>query len=296
MSPTLRHLRAFAAVAREGGFTRAAMRMHTTQPTVTLLIRQLEDALGVRLFDRSTRNVQLTATGAELLPAIERLLAELEATISGLRESMARARGRVVIAALPSIASSLLPQAVARVREANPDIAVTVRDAVAGRVAAMVRTGEADLGLSGRPTEESELAFASLRADRLVAACPSSHPLATRRRISWGDLVGEPFVSMSPDSSVRRLVEEAFAAIGRRHEPTYEVVYLTTATAMVAKGLGIAVLPSSALDALNLRGIAVVPVGAPVVKREIGILTSRARSLSPAATYFVETLSRADRK
>ena len=292
MNPSLRHLNAFAAVARAGGFTQAARRLHSTQPAVTLLIRQLEEGLGARLFDRTTRSVRLTATGAQLLPGVERLLADLEATIGGVREAVARTRGRVVVAALPSIASSILPQAIAEVRRANKDVVVSVRDAVAGRISAMVASGEVDIGIGQRGGNDAEVAFTRLLSDRLVAACPRGHPLASRRRVGWADLVEQPLISMSADSSVRRLVEEAFAAIGRRHEPAFEVLYMTTAVAMAAEDLGIAVLPSTALAAMNLRDVVVRPLASPAVVREIGCLTSRARSLSPAAQFFVETLAR----
>ncbi|HWA39400.1 MAG TPA: LysR family transcriptional regulator [Burkholderiales bacterium] len=290
MDPELRHLRAFAAVAVHGGFTRAAERLRSTQPALTLLVRQLEASLGARLFDRNTRHVQLTATGAQLLPAVERLLADLETTIDGVRDAVARASGRVVVASLPSIASSMLPQAIARAVASNPGIAVSVRDAVAGRISAMVRTGEADLGVAGRPDGEAGLAFEKLLADRLVAACPRAHALAKRRRVSWSDLVGESFISMSRDSSVRRLVEQAFAQVGQRHDPAYEVVYLSSAVSMAAAGLGIAVVPSSALSALDLERIVVRPLVAPAVEREIGLLTDRNRSLSPAARFFAGQL------
>lgn len=290
MDPELRHLRAFAAVAAHGGFTRAAERLRTTQPALTLLVRQLEESVGARLFDRNTRNVQLTATGAQLLPAVERLLGDLDTTIGGVRDAVARASGRVVVAALPSLASSVLPQAIARARAGNPGIAIAVRDAVAGRISTMVRTGEADLGLAGRPAEEEGLLFERLWTDRLVAACPRSHPLAKRRRVAWSDLVGEPFISMSRDSSVRRLVEQAFAQIGQRHEPAYEVVYLSSAASLVGAGLGVAAVPSSALSALSLSRIAVRPLVGPAVERELGLLTSRARSLSPVAAFFATRL------
>jgi LysR family carnitine catabolism transcriptional activator len=200
------------------------------------------------------------------------------------------------VAALPSIASSVLPAAIARVRAANPDVAVSVRDAVAGRISAMVATGEADVGLAGRPEAGEGLVFERLLADRLVAACPQDHPLAARRRIGWSDLARETFISMSRDSSVRRLVEQAFAQVGHRHEATYEVVYLSSAVSMAAAGLGIAVVPSSALSALNLQRIAVRPLVAPAVEREVGLLTSRARSLSPAARFFADALREMPRR
>jgi len=293
MNPDLRHLRAFAAVAAHRGFTRAAKELRSTQPAITLLVRQLEESLGARLFDRTTRNVHLTVTGSQLLPAVERLLLDLDGTIAGVRDAVARAGGRVIVAALPSIASSLLPGAIARICASNPGIAVSVRDAVAGRIATMVKSGEADLGVAGEPAAEDDLAFERLLSDRLVAACPENHPLARRKRIGWAELVDQPFVSMSRDSSVRRLVEQAFAAIGKRHEPAYEVVYLSSAVSMAAAGLGIAVVPSSALSALNLERIAVRPLVAPAVERDIGLLTSRARSLSPAARFFAGALREA---
>ena len=290
MDPELRHLRAFLAVATERGFTRAAARLHCTQPAVTLLVRQLEESIGAKLLDRTTRNVQLTSTGAQLLPAVERLLADLDGTLGGVRDAVARAQGRVVVAALPSIASALLPQVIAEISRSNPGIAVSVRDAVAGRISAMVRSGEADLGVGGRPADDEDLTFSPLLSDRLVAACPQSHALASRRSISWADLAGQPFISMSRDSSVRRLVDEAFVAIGMRRDPAYEVIYLSTAVSMAAAGLGIAVVPSSALSALNLERIVVRPLTAPAVRREIGVLATGARTLSPAAAFFVASL------
>lgn len=293
MDPDLRHLRAFAAVAREGGFTRAARRLRSTQPALTQLVRQLEERLGARLFDRDTRNVRLTAAGAQLLPAVERVLADLETTIGGVRDAVARARGRVVVAVLPSLASSLLPLAMAAVRRENPEVEVAVRDAVEGRIAAMVSTGEADLGLAGLPAGDGGLDFTPLTQDRLVALCPQAHPLAARARIAWKELVGERFVAMGRDSSVRRLVEQAFAAAGHRLEAAYEVVYLSSAAALAAAGLGIAAVPSSSLGALGLERIVVRPLVQPAVTREIGILASRGRSLSPAALFLVEALKKA---
>ena len=144
---SLHQLEAFVGVARYGGFTRAAERLFTSQPGLTLLIRQLEEELQVRLFDRTTRRVELTSAGLELLPVAERVFAELELTVQNLRDLGNVRRGRVVVAALPSLSATLLPQALALFNTQYPDVKVLLRDGAAGEIVEMVRAGHADFGV-----------------------------------------------------------------------------------------------------------------------------------------------------
>ena len=115
-------------VARFSSFTRAADLLHLTQPALTVQIRQLEQALGVKLFDRSTRAVELTRTGRELLPVLERLLGEFDAVVVSTREMATMRYGTVRIAALPSVAATVLPPLIARFKQRHPHIRITVRD------------------------------------------------------------------------------------------------------------------------------------------------------------------------
>ena len=147
MNISLRQIRAFIVVARFSSFTRAADLLHLTQPALTVQIRQLEQALGVKLFDRNTRAVELTRIGRELLPVLERLLGEFDAVVVSTREIAAMRYGIVRIAALPSVAATVLPPLIARFKQHHPQIRVAVRDSVGGRINAMVREEIVDFGI-----------------------------------------------------------------------------------------------------------------------------------------------------
>ena len=142
MDFSLRQLRAFATIARLRSFTRAADVLHTTQPALSAQIRELEASLGVRLFDRNTRSVAPTRAGADLLPVVDQVLGALDSVAARVEDVAARNTGRVVVAALPSLAATLVPAVVARMRGRHPGIAVVVRDALAERTLGAVRAGD----------------------------------------------------------------------------------------------------------------------------------------------------------
>src|SRR5262245_15825950 len=131
MIQSIRHIQGFLAIARLGNFTRAATELHVSQPALTVQIRQLEDALRVRLFDRNKRHVALIKTGRTLLGPLSRVLAELEGVMNTSRDLAGLRRGSVAVAVLPSIAAGLLPVAIRRFKRDHPAITIEVRDAVA---------------------------------------------------------------------------------------------------------------------------------------------------------------------
>ena len=158
MNLSARQLRAFVALADEKHFTRAAQRCHLTQPAFSALIRQLEDSAGLRLFDRDTRNVELTAEGRVLEASARRLLADMELAMDDLRDHAARRRGRVTLAALPSLAAGWLPGLLAGFRERHPGISIDLRDALLDPCLDMVRSGQADFAVASERPDMSELA------------------------------------------------------------------------------------------------------------------------------------------
>src|SRR5262245_1670489 len=131
MGVDLHQLRIFVAVARLGNFTRAAERLGLSQPSLSLHIRQLEQDLGVRLFDRSTRSVALTPAGDDFLPTAERLLDDFQSAVAAVADLAARRRGRVAVAVLPSVAAELLPRAMAALHARHHGITVSLRAGVA---------------------------------------------------------------------------------------------------------------------------------------------------------------------
>ena len=293
MDINLRQLRAFASIGRLGSFTRAAAALHVTQPALSTQIRELEVALGVKLFDRSTRSVSLTRAGEDLLPVVDGVLREIGSVVTRASDVAQRITGRVAVAALPSLAATVMPDVVARMRALHVGIVVVVRDALAERILGLVRAGEVDLALTSKPPIDPQLQFTPATKDRIVAVLPPSHPLAKSKAVRLADLLASPIVLMDRDSSVRRSVDAACASIGRMAEPRFEVAYMWTAIGMVRAGLGATLLPSSAAELRTIGDLVVRDLVTPRIERELGVLKLRRRAYSPAAEALVSVLAAA---
>jgi DNA-binding transcriptional LysR family regulator len=292
MNISLRQLRAFAAVGQLGSFTRAADALHATQPALSAQINELEGVLGVRLFDRSTRSVTITQAGRELLPVVHKILGDVRLVQTHARDVAQKNVGRVVVAALPSVSSTLLPQAVVRFRARYPGITIALRDALAERIARMIRDDEVDFGVTSAPAPDPQLDFTPLASDRMVAVLPRNHPLATARRLDLGQLLDTPLILMDRDSSVRRIVDQACAALGRIATPAYEPAFMATAIGMVRAGLGATLLPSSALEIASALDLVVHPLDNADLTRQLGVLRKKQRAYSPAAAAFIAELGK----
>lgn len=292
MSLNLKHLAGFAAVARLRSFTVAARQLHVSQPALTVQIRQLEETLGVLLLQRTTRSVRLTPAGAALAPSVEQLIAGLDTAIAGARALAQPARESIRIAALPSVAATLLPRIIATFRKRNAAIGITILDVAAEAVAGLVRTGEADLGLGIQDTPAAGLDFTPLFQDRLCLVLPAGSPLLRKRRIALEELRGVPLILPGRGSSVRLLVERAFAEAGLPVEPACEASLMATIAGMVRAGLGAAILPSASFDMGELAGLRLRHLHAPTLAREIGVLRRSGHPPAPAAARFLAEILR----
>jgi LysR family carnitine catabolism transcriptional activator len=289
MTAELRHIEAFLAVARCGNFTRAASELHVSQPALTVQIRQLESALGVRLFDRNNRTVGLTQPGRELVAPFERVLLDVRSIVEGAHDFAAHRRGVVTVACLPSIAAELLPRAIADLATRHHGITVRVRDVVAARVLELVKSGEVDFGLGSAARVDRELTDHPLLADRLSAFVAKAHPLADKHQVTLREVAGYPLILTGPDSSVRELVERVLQKEQFSVTVAQEATYMTTALGMAAAGLGIAILPHAAIASAP-AGVRRVGIRNPALTRRIAIITKAGRSLQPAAQKLVDVL------
>ncbi len=292
MDLSVRQLRAFVAIARLNSFTKAAEVLHTTQPALSAQINQMEAALGVRLFTRSTRLVTLTQVGRELLPMVDKIAQDLGAVASHAKGISQKTAGRVAIAALPSIASSFLPQVIADFSKQFPGIQVTLSDGLADSIAQLVYLDRVDFGVGSSAPNDRQLEFTLLGSDELVAVLPANHALATSKRLKLKQLLDQPLILMNRGTSVRRVVDEACAAQGQLPLAAYEATYMSTAIGMVRAGLGLTLLPSSALELSVATDLVCRPLNDPLLKRSIGIVRKRGRSLSPAAEAFLALLGK----
>ncbi len=288
MNITLRQLQAFKTVAEFGSFTRAAERLKVAQPALSLSIRELERELSLRLFDRTTRRVELTGAGREFLQSADKLLADLEQAVRNAQDLSERKRGRIVVAAPPLLAAMIAPAAIAEYNTAFPGIDVGLIDARNDQILEKLRSGEADCAIGTFDDREDGIRREVLAQDVLTLFCPPSSPLAKLKRVRWRDLRDHRLIMLTRDSNVRALVDRALGEIGGK--PLYEVSQMTTAIMLAEAGLGPTVLPSYIWSFARDRNIMSRPLVEPQVNRPISLIYAESRSLSPAAEAFAKVL------
>jgi DNA-binding transcriptional LysR family regulator len=291
MDLSLRQIRAFVSVAHLKSFTRAASLLHLSQPALTVQIRRLEEALAVRLLDRSTRTVELTRVGRELAPVFQRLLRELDTVVIDSRDLAAKRYGVVRIAALPSVAAGVLPDAIAAFREINPRVTFMLKDVIASRVLSLVRTEEVDLGVMGGDLVEPDIEIVCTVQDRMHVVFPAEHPIEAAPEITLDVLASHPLILMDPDTSVRAIVDGAFIAAGRLPIPACEATYMMTAVGMVRAGLGLAILPASAREVRAEPSLRSRLIDAPGFERAVSVIKKMGRTLPPMSESFLTQLT-----
>ena len=286
---SLRHLEVFCAVARARSFTRAAEELHVSQPVVSRTVRELERSLGVELFARTTRSVSLMPQGEELLTLAGDLLDRFERTLDRFSAYCRGDYGRIVLATLPSIAAGYLPPILVEFLAENAGTRIEILDVTAAEAARAVESGAADLAIASPATTPSLHSDVLVR-DRFVAVLPESHPLASRRTVTWAALAAEPFIAMSLGSSVRVLTDLAMADAGVSPTTVVEARNIATAGGIIAAGLGVSAFPELVLPLLSSTAIVTRALREPVVHRDIAIITSTTTALSPPAQRFVAAL------
>lgn len=261
MSVDLRPLRYFVAVAEELHFGRAAQRLHMAQPPLSQAIGTLEQRVGARLLDRTTRRVRLTPAGEVYLRHARDVLARLERAESEARRIADGLEGRLVIGCVGSASYSLLPRVARALRADRPGLDLAVRgEMLTPQLVRAVHQGEVDLALTRRPDDDAGLQLTQLRVDPLMLAVPDGHALAGRKRVAARDLAGQVLV-VHPGgrSHMHGLVTAAVAAAGVTLRGVQEVAETSTTVTFVAAGLGVAVLPEPA-RALGIGGVTWLPM------------------------------------
>jgi DNA-binding transcriptional LysR family regulator len=291
MNPTLRQMRAFVAVAKTGNFTLAAQYMHVTQSALSGLIKELEQTLGARVVDRSTRRIALTSMGKELYPLFSQMIDDLDRALANIADQAQLRKGIVRVAAPQLMACTLLPQAIAAWRERHPDVKVSLTDCAVESVTARVLSGEVDCGIGPEREETPELDARPLLDMPFEAVIPPGHPLASRQQVAWSDLAALPFISLRGQFTERLLADMGAALRDATLRPEHEVTFMTTALAMVAAGLGVTVCMPYAAAEVRRHGLLTRPLADPVLTRRFFVYTRGQRSLSPAADAFVAFLS-----
>ncbi|MBS0548980.1 MAG: LysR family transcriptional regulator [Proteobacteria bacterium] len=287
-----RQLEAVLALAEYGSFVAAAAALRISQPALTRALKRLEAELGVRLFERSTRRVQITAAGREFAAVAERMLNDLGITVQSVREVAEERRGLVVISSVMSVAGGHLPGIVAAYRADRPGVEIHVREGVHATVLEDVRSGVADFGI-GYVDELPEFVVGTpLSRETFCVVMPARHKLAARRSVSLADLRDEAMIALPTESRTRRTLDVAAATAGVVLRQRVTVGQFATLMALVGAGGGLGIVPTGATRGPMARGLRSVPLGEPRLARRLGLMALREREPTPAAAGFIALLRR----
>jgi DNA-binding transcriptional LysR family regulator len=284
-------LRLFVATAEEQSLAKAAAREHIAVSAVSRRISDLEERTGVQLFERRDRGVELTAAGAQLLGQVRDIFQLLERVALDLEALRGGVRGHVRIQAHMSTALLGLPRLVADFLAANPGVEVELEELTSFDVIHSVRTGMTDVGFVSGTVQADGVELIPWESDELVAVLPPSHPLAARDRLTLGEMLAHPFVMMQRDSALLAVAQEQARLGGgalrvRAHAASFE-----SARAMIAAGLGVAILPAQAIGPFAAAlGLEVRPLAESWARRELMICVRDPARLSAAARLFLRHL------
>ncbi|WP_141013543.1 LysR family transcriptional regulator [Nocardioides sambongensis] len=286
----LRHLRAVVAVADAGGYSAAARRLDMAQSSLSRTVAEAERRLGVPLFERTTRQVRPTPDGTHLIGMARRLLADFDASLAHFEGYLAGQRGTVSIAALPSIAATLLPGVLAAFRAERPEVTVMVRDGLSGEVLEMLRSGAVDLALTVIGESPAGTTARQVASDEFACVIPEGHELSARKEVRWSDLAGRPFVAFDTTSSIRSHTDQVFADQGIETGPRTEARNIGAVAGLTGAGLGVTAAPGLVLPMMRFAGLTWRPLIEPRVRRPISLVHHRDRPLSHTAIALARLL------
>ncbi|NGN94002.1 LysR family transcriptional regulator [Nocardioides sp. KC13] len=285
----LQQIRYVLAVAETNSFTRAAERCMVVQSALSRQIARLEQELGARLFERTSRHVRITPAGEAFVTAARETLNAAERAVAEVASAVGEVRGRLALGLIPTVAAVDIPDALSRFRDRYPDVQLSIRVGASEDLTDQVKQGVIEVAFLGLPTtaRPQGVNARELARDRLVAVVAPDHPLAQESRVDLRRLAEEAFIDLPPNTAGRAQSDEAFAAAGLSRHVAFEV---TTADFMMArlvrKGLGIAMLPSAYVP--QLTGVTTIEVTDAPTRAEY--LIWRGVGRSPAANAFLTML------
>lgn len=288
---SLRQLEAFAGVAELHSFSAAAERLGLSAQAVSQLVAELESILGFRVFDRTTRRVELSSAGRDFRPSAETVLRHLDAAERAADDVRHRAAGVVRIGAPLALASTALPGAIRAYAALRPKVVVRIRDLPVDRLVDGVAAGDVDLAIGPDRPVGAEVQRSPLFDSPWVLWCPPGHPLAKRRRVRWQDLRDQPLVAAGHDHERSVAQMRLNVPEGARVGPVDVVDHITTAMGIAAQGLAVTLAPAYVQTLAAYFGLVMRRVVEPETIRSVCLYQAQGRHLSPAAQGFGEHLA-----
>ena len=282
-----RQIEAFRALMLTSSTVRAAEQLHVTQPAVSRLVKELQEAIGLALFERRGARLVPTSEAIALYGEVERSFVGLERIAEAAKSLKERRTGVLRVAAMPALCNGVLPRFAGEFLEGHPHVRFTLAGLVSHMVLDWVVNGQCDVGFAAAPVDHAAVENEKMPAVRYVAVVPKGHRLAARRALRPKDFAGQPFIALGPTTPSRFRIDDVFSRYGiarniRAETPLSEIV-----CAMVASGLGVAIVDPFTAREYETRGVVARPFE-PALDFQFAAVYPVHRSLSPVAREFID--------
>lgn len=292
MHLNLNFLNTFLSIAEHKNFRRAADEIGRTQSAVSMQIRQLEDQIGIKLFTRSTRKVELTPEGEHLLQHAKRAMEELNLGLRLLKDAIDVRRGYFAMGCVPTIAATRLPRVISSFEREFPGVTISVGEFPANELIERLRNSEIELGIAPRIEGHLDLEFETIMQDEIFALIPQRFHRSGRQEITLEELSTLPIIMLSDTAALRNVLDTALAEKGLALQTRYEVRQVQTQIAMASEEIGAAIVPFCAIPLeLNPR-VHALRIAEPNLQRDMCVVTRKGHELQGAARRFSMFLRR----
>jgi DNA-binding transcriptional LysR family regulator len=287
MNPSFRQLQILVHVHRAGNLTRAATQLGLTQAAVSLQLQQLEKSYGLRLFDRTTRELVATSAGLQAIAAAEQILAATASLNNQMRNLNGVNTGKLSMAVSAGFASTYMPQILGEFRTDHPGIEVVIYDVSAAQLIDKLMTTDAEFAIGSVSGPLADVTLERILKGRVSAIGIAKGPFGAKKQISWDELSSLPTIALRPENMVRATIDQALAKTGRRFVPTLEVSLFNTCLSLTAAGVGVTVLTDYLLVRQQFPTLVAKPLVGPAIDYQLSLIRKVGRSHSPAAAKFV---------
>jgi len=282
---SVRQLTAILKVAKYSSFVAAAAEMHMSQPGLSRIIRSAENEIGVSLFDRTTRQVTLTAAGVEFLPVAERVLNDIEFGTNALSEINNQRRGRLAIACPMSFAVVVMSKIIADYKKSFPNISIQILEGIQSNTFEEIRSGRADFGFGYLVKQNDDFISEVLCKSEYHAVFHKAHPFARKKYVSFAELAAQPLISIPPTAYMRTMLDGAAAKKGFRLNYAITANTFSSILEFVRNRLGVSILANSwIVDDPNLKSC---PIRSPSFITDLALMRLKSRPISPAAAHLM---------
>lgn len=283
----LRHLRAIQMIAQERSFSAAASRLGVVPSALSELVRQMEEAIGAPLFDRTVRPAALTPLARDFIEDTSPMLAGLDRAVTRLRQNADLEQGALALGASPSAISELVGPALAAYHHHHPGIRCVLHDDIAENLAQMVADGRLDLAVAGRARHSADLHQRAIMQDPVGLACHANHPLTRKSGLRLDDIPPRAVIGLNPDTGTHHLLSHSGQIPPALLEPNLSAHSTIAQLCMIRARMGVALLPRNAVQLFRDPQICFLPIADLDLWRQLYLLEPARRARSHAALSFV---------